>query len=419
METSLTLHRSHKEPGVAGSLEAVIDSLVRYAIWHSEAKHLQIASNGEIVLAEQDVQVVPFGFRLHVDTKSSEGVVTSSRYTLTSSTMPAHEILGTIHKIHREADGTLHGTHLWFLQPINEPIKVPGHRNITVDMALRVANAPCQLKFSRAIFTSNKTFETLSGASVDRISQRIEMFCTHREWYAAKGIPYHLGMLFSSRPGCGKTSAIRAIANHTKRHIINVDFASILTSAQLHTLLFDEELQVQHDGRVVSVRIPIERRLFVIEEIDAADSILLKRSGRQLEEGQLTLRDVLDVLDGSREAPGRMLIFTANDPSKLDDALTRPGRLDIVEVFPAANGAMLQEMYAKFFGRAAPPRLKLPVGAEITPAEVHHAFFSTYPSGDPGAIMQHLAARRRGMDIKLARTYSESDVLATIGSGSV
>jgi len=37
----------------------------------------------------------------------------------------------------------------------------------------------------------------------------------------------------------------------------------------------------------------------------------------------------LNVLDGILEIDGRMLIITTNYPEKIDEALLRPGRIDI------------------------------------------------------------------------------------------
>ena len=38
---------------------------------------------------------------------------------------------------------------------------------------------------------------------------------------------------------------------------------------------------------------------------------------------------MLEVLDGMMERDGRMLIITTNYPEKLDEALIRPGRIDL------------------------------------------------------------------------------------------
>jgi len=43
----------------------------------------------------------------------------------------------------------------------------------------------------------------------------------------------------------------------------------------------------------------------------------------------VNLGDILNVLDGIIETPGRILVITSNHPEKIDPALLRPGRIDI------------------------------------------------------------------------------------------
>ena len=42
----------------------------------------------------------------------------------------------------------------------------------------------------------------------------------------------------------------------------------------------------------------------------------------------MTLSYLLNIIDGIRETPGRILIITSNNYDSLDEALIRPGRID-------------------------------------------------------------------------------------------
>ena len=44
---------------------------------------------------------------------------------------------------------------------------------------------------------------------------------------------------------------------------------------------------------------------------------------------KITLSFILNIIDGIRETPGRILIITSNDYDSLDPALIRPGRIDM------------------------------------------------------------------------------------------
>merc|ERR1712183_552370 len=179
-------------------------------------------------------------------------------------------------------------------------------------------------------------------------------------WYKQRGIPYTMGFLFYGDPGCGKTSTIKAIANHTQRHIVSVPLNKIKTAKEL--------LNVFYNVRMNYKDIPLNQRLYVLEDIDAADLKdvvgergkseekkeggeegdkekedsdsgvdmnllqLLKSSATmgpldKWKTNKLTLATLLEVLDGVMEMDGRMLIITTNYPERLDKALIRPGRI--------------------------------------------------------------------------------------------
>lgn len=248
---------------------------------------------------------------------------------------------------------------------------------------MMISSAPKQLTFTMTQFHSNKQFSNIYGKEVRNIEQRVNFFKNNKKWYDSKGIPYQLGLLLSGIPGSGKTSAIRAIANLTKRHIINVNFSNITTATQLKNLFYSEKLHVYTDSSLAntqSYHIPIEQRLYVLEEIDAIGDILKQRTSGSSSEptinDELTLMEILTVLDGTMEIPGRILIMTSNHPEVLDRALIRPGRIDLTVKFTYATQELIVEMYEAYMDRAFDKNntYKLP-DKVLSPAEVGQVLF--------------------------------------------
>ena len=263
---------------------------------------------------------------------------------------------------------------------------------------MKIATAARQLSFIKSPFYSNKSFANIFGSEVREVEERVNFFLNNREWYDSRGIPYQLGLLLSGVPGSGKTSIIRAIANLTKRHIINVNFANISTATQLKNLFFSDKVTVYTDSTMNQFQvltIPLEQRIYVLEEIDAISDVVKQRvNGETRDEpipDELTLGEILTVLDGTLESPGRMVIMTSNRPEILDKALIRPGRIDVSVNFGYAKKELIVEMYQCFFGCKFPDELvELLPNEKLTAAETGQVLFRHFKNPDSGTILQDL-----------------------------
>jgi hypothetical protein len=82
--------------------------------------------------------------------------------------------------------------------------------------------------------------------------------------------------------------------------------------------------------------------------MDAANRML---SGKDKEStDSLDLATLLNVLDGVRETPGRIIILSTNYPERLDEALLRPGRFDMMIEFEKHNCTVLKQHIEKYYG---------------------------------------------------------------------
>jgi SpoVK/Ycf46/Vps4 family AAA+-type ATPase len=80
-------------------------------------------------------------------------------------------------------------------------------------------------------------------------------------------------------------------------------------------------------------------------------------------------------LDGTLEANGRILIITTNFPERIDRALIRPGRIDMIVHFKKCSRAVLQEMVNAFYDDTLPMPDEPSLDYKWTPAEVNQILF--------------------------------------------
>ena len=86
---------------------------------------------------------------------------------------------------------------------------------------------------------------------------------------------------------------------------------------------------------------------------------------------KITLSFILNIIDGIRETPGRILIITSNDYESLDPALVRPGRIDLTLEMNNASSDVIREMYNHYYGNIIPEEYdKKLKDYKISPAKI-------------------------------------------------
>ena len=76
---------------------------------------------------------------------------------------------------------------------------------------------------------------------------------------------------------------------------------------------------------------------------------------------KVTLSFILNIIDGIRETPGRILIITSNNYESLDPALIRPGRIDMTLEMKNTSVNVIKEMYNHYYNEKIPEN----VGKEL------------------------------------------------------
>lgn len=231
-------------------------------------------------------------------------------------------------------------------------------------------------------FNSTRSFDNLFFEQKNMFMQKMNFFLENKDWYYEKGIPYTLGIGLYGPPGTGKTSLIKAIAQHTKRHIICLPMKLFKTRKQLYRFFYESRYNRKH----VKDSIDFDKKIVVIEDIDCLGDIVLKREYRSKKKNvsstmykkertyeydsdnnehektvikieqpdPITLDDILNMWDGIRETPGRILIITSNHYDRLDPALTRPGRIDIEMEMTKLSKKTLSEIYFHLYKKNIP-----------------------------------------------------------------
>ena len=254
------------------------------------------------------------------------------------------------------------------------------------------------LIYTKHTFSTTRSFENVYFEDQAVVSKRTEFFLKNRSWYEKKGIPYTLGFLFHGEPGCGKTSETKAIAHVSRRHIVNIQLSEIKTKSQLRHLFFNDDIHVYTGQNTEKYTIPIHERLYVIEDIDAMGDVVLERSLKvptapvpkkdpfAVEEEEvfkepIDLAFLLNLLDGTLEASGRVMIITSNFPERIDKALIRPGRIDMIVQFKKCSRKILREIICGFYDLETvdhPLFEKEDVDGRWSPAEVNQILFRNF-----------------------------------------
>ena len=230
-------------------------------------------------------------------------------------------------------------------------------------------------------------------ANILRDANEILHWKTER-WYSNRGIPYRRGYLFHGAPGTGKSSLSFALAGVFGLDIYCLSLSDISLTEEDLVLLFNS--------------LP-NRCVVLLEDIDCAGisrpkppsksrrktKKAKKTSFRERDElslttseasavnepstlkNAITISGLLNAIDGVASAEGRILIMTTNYPGKLDEALIRPGRIDLKIEFQLSSRQQIRELFLRMYSADEEPNKQPKKMSEvvpdrdISPGEVH------------------------------------------------
>jgi len=388
-----------------------VDAILDFICNLDNAKHVRLDTRYSLNTME-DIELTPM-LKAKVKQMTNGEEEQIIELLLFSSVLKVSEIRQWIDEIHEnymfEKNNKLGNKIFYFSEIPSEPLMQQEMMpDGTQKKTYRWENLPKILTFHMNEFKTSKSFSNVYGNHVDELKERLDLFIHHPDWYMDRGIPHSLGIMLHGVPGSGKTSTIKAIARDTHRHIFSLSLRPYTTQRQLTSLFFNETVVVHtYDGAKLTYKIPLNRRVYVIEDIDCLSDVVLDRSlprqnSHDTKEGEsITLSFLLNLLDGVLETPGRILIITTNFPDKLDKALVRPGRIDVKIEFTNASRAFIMDMITKFYNVSI-SLSEIPVGLDgvFTPAEVMESMCMFFK--DAHSALAHLE-RKRSLLIEAAQ----------------
>ncbi len=169
----------------------------------------------------------------------------------------------------------------------------------------------------------------------EQIVDDVKDFLGRQQWYVDRGIPYRRGYLLYGPPGSGKSSFIQALAGE-------LDFGVAIINLSERGMT-DDKLAL------LLTKLP-PRTILLLEDADAAF-----RNRRQVEVdgyggATVTFSGLLNALDGVAAGEERIAFLTTNHIDRLDEALIRPGRVDMTVRIGEATRHQAAQMWDRFYG---------------------------------------------------------------------
>ncbi|KAF8533620.1 P-loop containing nucleoside triphosphate hydrolase protein, partial [Trichophaea hybrida] len=164
-----------------------------------------------------------------------------------------------------------------------------------------------------------------------------------KKWYANRGLPYRRGYLLYGPPGTGKTSLTVALAGKFGLRVYSLSLSAAWmnddTLAHLFSVLPKTCIVLLEDIDACGVA----------RDASASLSSYDSTTTNGMTPARVTFSGLLNAIDGVASKEGRLLIMTTNHREHLDEALIRPGRVDLQIKFHYADRTIIHDLFQTLY----------------------------------------------------------------------
>lgn len=162
----------------------------------------------------------------------------------------------------------------------------------------------------------------------DSIITDLDKFFDRSPFYKEHGIPYKRIYLLAGPPGTGKTSLVFALASKYDKSISILNFG----------------LKMDDNAFMHVISNMKDNTILLLEDIDC---LFVQRKSHDEGKNLITFSGILNVLDGVARKEPIIVFMSTNHIERLDPAVIRPGRTDMILNFDYSKEADIRQMFMK------------------------------------------------------------------------
>lgn len=178
---------------------------------------------------------------------------------------------------------------------------------------------------------NKKSFNNIFNKEKQNIIDFIDHWKNQKDIYNKHEIVYKTGILLYGEPGTGKSTICKAIAGYLDYNIHAIDIQEFIDKPQ--------ELKER-------IRRITEKSIVLFEDIDC---IIADRNDENIsDKKKFIIGTVLNILDGINSPDNVLFLATTNHIEKIDSAIIRNGRFDLIVEISKIDRDSAEEMKESF-----------------------------------------------------------------------